>query len=541
MSYIQLNDLTVPGGDDGRVIAAKAILDTIVNGHIKTVAKNAGGSSYAVGDIIQLNTGTAVSGWKAEFLVLTVSSGAVLTLAIRSAGVYSTLPVQTTTGQATTALTGTGTGCTVDLTVEGPFEAITVVGGASYAVGDTIEVDGGTGGSTDPSFVVTSVSSGAVTGLAPLGMGNRTTPVDTSVTPAATTKLTGSGNNALTVSYNQIGWRQIASSYTNGTTDFEWWARGTNLVGSHPYCGLKSVLSTTSYIQIRTAEAYSGAATFDTQTGTWADGADTGVAKWVAIPTTETASFSLFIYVSGRVVNFVLSDDNSYELGVMGMFIPFTDSPSTTFLVPFIAGGTICNNSRTISSVADAEQLGGSTAFIHSSIMHAGSDDLSSSNIVPYRIRSPIGVWAIARRGGTADGYKIWPYNTLSDLQNEVYAPDLQGSSSTIPQNSVTSIALVELSAIDGWFNEDSTAAGSPGVSPLGASGQMHWQVPAIILSDFAGDGVKVHGQLEGLSYISGRGLNDEDRVTDLQGRRWIVLPDTVTNALSRRFALLEG
>jgi hypothetical protein len=531
--YLQLNDIAVPGGDDGSVVALKSLLDAVTNGHVTSATVQAGGSGYAAGDIVRANTGTAISGWHAEWIVLTVSSGVVTAIARRSGGVYSTLPNQSTTGHATVALTGGGTGLTLNYVVEGPFTATAVVGGASYAVGDTIEVDGGTGGSVDPSFVVTSVSSGAVTGLAPLAMGNRTTPVDTTVTPAATTALTGTGNNALTVNYVQVGWRVINSTYTNGTTDFELWLKGTNISGAHPFVGLRTVTGANQFIELYMAEGYDTLGSYFTHPGGWTD---IGTSQRLFIGTTASAAFSWFVYVSGRVINFVLSDDNSYELGVVGCFIPFTNTPQDTFPKPFIAGGTICDSAN--SSIAASWSTDpADTRSGHSSILHHMTDDFSSTILPPYRATNLIGIWAGFNKGGGE--YLIWPWITFNALSNDVLAPQVGAHDTTPDNNGVTSLGLNDFTT--SWFTDANTGAGTPGVSPIGASGQTHFMSPPVLVSDFSGDGSKVHGQLEGLAYIHGRGLNDEDRVTDLEGRRWIVLPDTVTNAVNGRFALLEG
>ncbi len=531
--YLQLDDISVPGGDDGSVVALKALIDAVCNGHVKSATVQAGGSGYAVGDIVEIDTGTPIGTFRARFMVLAEASGVVTQVVLRSGGVYSTLPNESTSGHATTALTGSGDDAlTLNIVVEGPFEAVPAVAGSSYVVGDVITVTGGSGGSTDPTFVVTGVSGGAVTTLAPLALGDRTTPVDTTITPATTTGGTGSG---LTVEYNQVGWRLMMSTYSDGTTDFEAWVKGTNSAGAHPYCGIRTVTGANQYLELAMGDTFNPLATFFTQTGGWTDN---GGNQRLYIGATASASFSWFIYVSGRVINFVLSDDNSYELGVIGCFIPFTDNPSGTFPKPFVAGGTLCSAGN--QTIASPWTLSGSdTRVQHSSIMHPMNDDFSGSNTPPYRVTNAIGQWTTFTGQGVG-GYDLWPFAGINALAADQLAPELGGGGSTQPSSPVSNIGLSEASG-GGWFNEESTAAGTPGVSPLGPSGQMHFMVPPVIISDITGDGAKIHGQLEGLAAINGRGLNDEDRVTDTEGRRWVVLPDTVTNSIRARFALLEG
>lgn len=103
---------------DGRVVLATAVLEAITNDHIATVAVNAGGSGYAVGDTFRLNAGTPVNingdDFHATARVIAEAAGVATAIELISAGSYTVLPG--TTAIATTTLTGAGSGITVDLT-----------------------------------------------------------------------------------------------------------------------------------------------------------------------------------------------------------------------------------------------------------------------------------------------------------------------------------------------------------------------------------------------------------------------------------------
>ena len=105
---------------DGRVVANKAILEAITNDHVLTMAVNAGGTGYAIGDTFRLNTGTPVvvnaDSFHAVGRVVTLSGSAAATIEITSAGSYPTGTKPTVTGGATTTLTGAGSGLTIDTT-----------------------------------------------------------------------------------------------------------------------------------------------------------------------------------------------------------------------------------------------------------------------------------------------------------------------------------------------------------------------------------------------------------------------------------------
>ena len=74
---------------------------------VPTIGAGSGGSGYAVGDLIQLNGGTAIAGARAIVKVTGVSSGAVTTVAIYFPGNYTAAPRAPFTQLSTT---GSGTG-----------------------------------------------------------------------------------------------------------------------------------------------------------------------------------------------------------------------------------------------------------------------------------------------------------------------------------------------------------------------------------------------------------------------------------------------
>lgn len=85
---------------------------------VQSGAVNAGGSGYAVEDVLTVVGGT---GTAATFRVAQVSSGAVTDVELLDPGLYSTLPAAT--GAATTVAPAGGSGCTLDLTFGTRFSA----------------------------------------------------------------------------------------------------------------------------------------------------------------------------------------------------------------------------------------------------------------------------------------------------------------------------------------------------------------------------------------------------------------------------------
>ena len=125
------------------------------------------GTGYAVGDILDVSGGTAA--YPAQLIVTGVGAkGAITSVALYNPGEYAVLP---TNPVATTATTGKGDNkATFNLIPQVMVGAASIAGaGTGYAVGDILELTGGTPpdlGGTPAQLTVTSVdSTGAITGV----------------------------------------------------------------------------------------------------------------------------------------------------------------------------------------------------------------------------------------------------------------------------------------------------------------------------------------------------------------------------------------
>lgn len=132
------------------------LVEVITGRHLDTLAVNAGGTLHAAGDVIDITATGATSTEVAKIEVVTVDGGgAILTARIYRGGVYTVDPT-TTTGNAQSATTGSGTGATFDLTFDATGWTQLTRQSEAVAAAPTITA-GGTGytnGSTDVLTVV---------------------------------------------------------------------------------------------------------------------------------------------------------------------------------------------------------------------------------------------------------------------------------------------------------------------------------------------------------------------------------------------------
>lgn len=85
------------------------------NSHVDTIAINAAGSGYVVGELVDINGGTVVAGLNATAEVLAIGGGGSVTQArLYNGGAYTANPG---VGATTTTITGAGTGLTLDTTI----------------------------------------------------------------------------------------------------------------------------------------------------------------------------------------------------------------------------------------------------------------------------------------------------------------------------------------------------------------------------------------------------------------------------------------
>lgn len=190
------------------------LVEVATSRHMATIAVNAGGTGYVVGDVLSIDNTGSTRTHDATIEVLAVGgSGEVTSARIATGGAYTVDPTTTT---ANAAGGGTGTGATFDLTfastgwsvlrrTQEAVSATVGTAGTGYNVGDQLTVSLGDGvqghGGADAVFQVETTTGGAGTGVATVSLVTAGNYEETPTNDAATTTGGGGSGCELTVTY----------------------------------------------------------------------------------------------------------------------------------------------------------------------------------------------------------------------------------------------------------------------------------------------------------------------------------------------------
>ena len=338
----------------------------------------AGGTGYAVNDIVTLSGGTVVQA--AQFKVTTVSSGAITAVSLWTRGNYQIIPANPV------SLTGgSGTGGTLNVTWQGVVQntnkevnsATVSAGGTGYTVGDILTVSGGTF-SVAGQFRVTTVSSGVVTAVVPHTRGDYTA---TPTNPAATTGGTGTGCT-LTVTYVD----------KQPNPDKEVILEGIGSGSDQLFVGVRTFNdaggSGARNWELAGMTGYQAAATFSTQPGLspgrW-DGS--GVGQEGAYTPLANSTITYWFIVSGRRIIVVAKIGSTYTNAYLGWLNPFGTTTQYAYPMAIIGCSSLWNR---LSSASVVEFSGMVDPVSH-----------TTTAVGPGLVRDPGGNWkGIANSGG---------------------------------------------------------------------------------------------------------------------------------------------
>lgn len=480
---------------------ALAKLDQFITSrHVATVAINAGGTGYAVDDVLTVAGGTLVGGMAATIEVTSVAAGVIDGARLLSWGAYTVDP--TTTANAVTG--GTGSGATFDLTTAGPdwtqrignvssstteVEVIAGVlgaGGTGYVVSDVVTLSSTVANSGEATFTITQVDgSGAVTGFEVTTGGNYTAAASGSF---GTTGGTGTGFTL--------------NPEFQPTRDEYWW-EGTGTGGNAVYCGIR-----TGYVTVQDQRCWELAG----GTG-WNNGSDWESQPGISpgrntfndsgISNTNGAcihvgdfAMEMRVYANARRIIAVVNVAGNIQSLHLGLVDPYgTDSE---FPYPCYVAGS----SNTFVQ-----------AITTDSIAKRGPADPTYTNTVSTndgpRFRDGAGVWQNVFNGGENNGsisssgtgnYNVWPCSPMDFA-------GLLGEDSLASQISRTWTEVIP-------ENRSSTPSVRffPAPDP---GGDIYFPIPCVIMSGGVAGQHRAVGEINGLYWVSAEeGLSSGDKIT---------------------------
>lgn len=483
----------------------RTLLDDIVtfvtNDQIDTVAVNAGGTGYAVDDIVTLSGGTFLVA--ATFKVAAVSSGVVTGLSVHNAGSYS---VNTgATGIATTG--GTGSGLTVDVTYQTPWSAerslqqigavnaTIVTGGTGYTVSDTLTVSGGTG--TAATLTVTSVSSGVITGVDVATHGEYTVAPTNAV---SVTGGTGSGATFNLTIEGDVGETQyLLKGIGSGSDEI--------FVGVRTYTD--SGASAKNW-ELAGMTGFTLTGTWETQPNITPGRYDVSNDGGAYVPLDDD-TITYWVNMTGRRIVIVAKVSTSYASVYLGFVDPMGTVAELPYPIVVIGNAPRSDTAFSSSRAALSGILNPIGKFITSGVIDTG----------PGFVRTGSGAWRSLQNWGESHQSTVF----LSvQANNTIGPPGEQRRDGTVSDDTNWLVTGFD------WGDVASPGGATPiyHIRPTDDSGGNLVPLfpPTVILSNTVER--TAYGQLSGVKFapIFDSGVNIEDTVTDENGATYIIFPE---------------
>jgi hypothetical protein len=403
-------------------------------------------------------------------------------------------------------------------------------GGTGYVVGETFDIVGGTalavnGATFNATGRVTAESGGVVSGIEILSSGAYS--ADPTLTGATTTNASAAGNDDLTVDITMqtARWTQDESDYVDLLTNFEW--LGTSVKSTNaPTIGGQSQLSgANDGIRIQIASGYDSGSTWLAQPG-----APPSNNFYVNLPNGDP---QLYVSITERRVNFMVSNGSNHQYGGMGLFIPITDVAGN-YPFPGFAHG----QSTTVRAITESR-----SASLNSGLVNP----LDNGGFGPYQYRDNLSsLWfSISNNnngGAESSNAQIWPDQSEWGNWEFNYAPVPAGSTATaVMMNPLTQNKRAECAFLESEWFETAAPPGTfdqpQGPQPLGPGNQLHFTCVAHIISNKTNESMII-GYVDGWENVHGRGLTVFDEIATASGRRYLVFQDTGSTELWRWVAM---
>jgi hypothetical protein len=319
------------------------------------------------------------------------------------------------------------------------------------------------------------------------------------------------------------------TDYVDTATDFEWICTSYKATNP-PTVGMESNVSGgNDYLDLMTATGFDKTQTLFSQPDTHSSTAN------LMTPSTDP---ELYVSSTERRVCIMIRDGNFVQYGIIGLFIPFTNTEAN-YPFPGITAGQspgVRNFTETYTDGNGSVPTSQNAGVVHPMTLQTGTATSS-----PYWIRDNVSpTWKSLSRtvSGVSMPCAIWPNVSGDHIFGFTDAPVVDGHS-TNPESYIAGIFGDDEGNEDGWFQTENlaTGRGAPGIGLLGLNNRLSLVVTPHIIQGLTGD-VQVLGILDGFEAVHGIGLTAFEEIVQFQGKRYIVFPDTNSGTLYRWVAM---
>ena len=310
------------------------------------------------------------------------------------------------------------------------------------------------------------------------------------------------------------------TDYVDDGTDFEWIC--TSLKSTNPATiGLKTNQSGgNGVVRLMVATGWDKTQTFFSQPESSVDG-----------PKLLTPGTDPEIYVSSteRRVNILIRDGNFCQYGVIGLFIPFTNTEANYPFPGIVAGQTTgyLPFTDTFDDNESAAPGNANCGIVHPMILQDGT-----AGSGPCYLRDNVSpTWKVISQtvsNSPTRPIAVWP-RTSGDNQFQLTdAPQVSGWTTDPDAFNGRGILADDEANERGWFltENNATGRGAPGIGLIGLQNRLSFVVQPHFVQGLTND-VQVIGLLDGFQAVHGIGLTAFEEIVEFQGRRFIVFPDT--------------
>jgi hypothetical protein len=435
------------------------------------------------------------------------------------------------------------------------------ISGAGYVVGETFDivVAGSPGADIFTAVgVVTEIDGGGSPTLSPVGQVTgvkivsggayqnavQSPEIQTTGLSTANASAGGDDNLLVDVVFEEAHWTEdrgfgaespnVSTDYADDSTDFEWIC--TSLKASNPpTIGMKTGQATgNGYARLLVATGFDKGALWDGQQGR---NPINGAGESRIMISGQNPQ----IYVSSteRRVNVLIRDGSFSHYGILGLFIPYTNTEAN-YPFPGIVAGTSTGAVAFNSIRADNSATPSSVA---SGIVNAMQLQNTTYLGCPYWYRDNLSTAWNTICDTTAEQSNLiaqmWPNESNLAAYDFTHAPQVDGFS-TDPNAAAASTragVFADRSGT-GWFQSaEGGTLGVPGIAPLGLQNRASIVVQPHIMKNQSAD-VQAIGILDGIEAVHGRGLTSFEEIVQFNGKRYIVFNDVNSGDLWRWVAM---